>query len=275
MKGRNLWILFTGISSVFSWNLFGLKHDPWIRPLFEMEAGVRYGYSYFPNVANGINPISYSSYVNEVQFEYGASVTPSLFIQTEIEFDETKKLDFNLLSVAPYVGYQMMNDLTGDVVALLIGGYFRYVPYERLSDVATPYSGEFNFNIFFSIGKEFDRNELPAAKVYAMLDGGIATRGAPFLNVDVQGEVYFYQRNKIKMGVEGFYGFGKYDFIDIGNFSGYGEINHRSLDIKIGYQYDFFVWGSASILYKRRVLALCYPEDLDAVEIKYNVGFSF
>lgn len=271
MKGLKYAIICLGMMQ----NIYGLKHDPYIPPPFSFEASAGYEFSYFSDVADAYNPSKYSSHVNDVVLELGMSVTPSWFVQVEVEFDETRKVDFDLLSVAPYVGYQIWNDLEGDYVALLVGGYFRYVPSGRLIDVATPYSAEWNFNLFFSLGKEYDVLGQPKAMVYAFVDAGIANRGKPYMNVDVMGDVYFYGRNIIRAGIDGFYGFGSKSLVNVNDFNGYGNINHSSLNVKIGYAYDFLVWGTFQALYKRRVLAVSYPEYLDAIEIKYDIGFSF
>ena len=266
------------LTSLISWTLLplaALKNDPWIPPPFEFITNTKYNFSYFSNVANAINPENYSSYVNNLTFELSLSPTPELFIETELEFDGSRKVDFNLLSVAPAIKYQLLNDLTGDQVALLMGTYFRYVPQNRLTDVATPYSGEFNFDFFVSVGKEMSKNEKLIGNAYAMLDVGIATVGAPWILADIMGEAIYKERNRFKIGIDGFFGFGDQTTVNIDDFNGYAKIYHQSLDIKVGYGYRFPVWGELSFLYKRRVAATAYPEYYDFFGVEYQVGFSF
>jgi hypothetical protein len=255
--------------------LMALKNDPWIPPPFEFSADAKYNFSYFSSVANAVNPENYSSYVNNLNLELNLSVSPEIFVETEVEFDNSKKVDFNLLSVAPAVKYQFLNDLTGDMVALVVGAYFRYVPENRLIDVATPYSGEFNFDFLISVGKEFDRNEKPLGNLYAMLDFGIATIGAPWILADITGEAIFKQKHFFKMGIDGFFGFGSQSTVNIDDFYGYAKIYHQSLDIKLGYTYKLDVWGDLSLVYKGRVLATAYPDAYNLFGVEYKISFSF
>ncbi len=255
--------------------LWGLKNDPWIPPPFEFHSDVRYSYSYFPSVANAINPTNYSSFVNDLAFEINGSATPELFFELELEFDNSSKVSFDLLSVAPVVKYQIMNDLIGDPIAIIVGTYFRYVPENRLVDVATEYSGSYNFDFLVSIGKELEYSETILASTFAMFDVGIATVGMPWILADIVGKVLLYKHHELNMGVDGFFGFGLQDEVNIDNFNGYGNINHNSMDIKMGYGYKFSVWGELSFLYKRRVVAISAPSDTNFFGLQYDLSFSF
>ena len=263
------------ILTLFFLPLFALKNDPWIPPPYEFIAKGEYVFQYFPSVADAINPVNYDSYVNQLRMDLGASATSSLFFEAEVEFDNSSKVSFNLLSVAPAIKYQMLNDLTGDAMALLIGMYFRYVPENRLIDVATPYSGSYNFDFLASVGKEFDKEGKPVGRAYAMVDVGVATVGYPWFLADIVGEAIIKERNIIKMGVDGFFGLGTQNFVDVDNFNGYANLKHRSLNVKAGYGYKFPVWGELSAIYKRRVVAAAYPQNLNYVGIEYMLGFSF
>jgi|GEM_PF-3830291 len=255
--------------------LFALSNDPWIPPPYEFETKVEYAFSYFPSVANAINPPNYSSYVNFLAFEINGSLTPEFFFECELEFDNSKKVDFNLLSVAPAIKYQLMNDLVGDPIALLIGTYFRYVPKNRLVDVATEYSGSYNFDFLLSIGKEYEPSENLLGKIFAMFDVGIATVGMPWILADIVGQAVVYKHHILTAGVDGFFGFGSQTVVDIDNFNGYGDIDHNSMDIKLGYGYKFSVWGDLCFLYKRRVVAIAAPSNTDSYVLAYNLNFSF
>lgn len=271
MKGliyKSLFLLITA-------PLCAIKSDPWIPPPYEFNAEVGYSFAYFPKVNNAVNPTSYNSFVNTLNLGINGSFTPKLFCELDFEFDSTRKVDFNLESIAPCVKYQILNDLTGDSIALLVGTYFRYVPKNRLQDVATPYAGEFNFDILLSIGKEFDSDGKMKGNTYAMADVGIATVGMPWLLIDVMGEAVFYEHNFLRAGMDGYFGFGKESTVNINDFNGYGNINHNSLNIKLGYAYKFSVWGELAFMYKRRVAALAFPADLDSFALSYNLSFSF
>ncbi len=271
MKGR----IFTVIVCILNLPIWALKNDPWIPPPYEFQSSALYAFSYFPYVDSAINPTDYSSYINQMVLEIGASATTDLFFELEVEFDDTRRLSFNLESVSPSIKYQLMNDLTGDMVALTFGGYFRYVPYDRLSDVATPYSGEYNFDLTGSIGKEFNQYEKITGSFYALLDVGLATVGKPWILGDIMGQCCFLKKNFFAMGAEGYFGFGDQTVVNIDSFNGYGNISHNSLDVKASYKYKFDVWGEISLMYKSRVFAYRYPADLNYIGIKYELMFSF
>ncbi|MCH9621059.1 MAG: hypothetical protein S4CHLAM20_04730 [Chlamydiia bacterium] len=271
MKGLKFYFLL----AVAITPLWGIKHDPWIPPPYEMQAGVKYEYTYFPSVENGFNPSNYDSYVNQLILELSGSVNTDIFLELDVEFDNSRKVDFNFESVAAAIKYPLLNDLEGDPVALLIGAYFRYVPDNRLIDVATPYASNYNFDFLFSVGKEFDKDAKPAGKTYAYFDVGIAEKGYPWIIGDVVGEAYFLERNVFLIGVDGYFGLGGELPVDINNFNGYATIRHQSLEVKVAYQYNFEVWGCIKAMYKRRVFAQSYPQEADLVSIAYHLNFSF
>lgn len=256
-------------------SLWAIRSDPWIPPPYEMNAKANYAYSYFPLVSNAVNPTTYHSFFNELLVGLEGSLSANWFCELDLEFNNSRKVDFNLLSVAPCVKYQMLNDLAGDPIALLVGTYFRYVPYNRLVDVAMSYNGEYNFDFLFSVGKEFDKKDKLAGKLYALFDVGVATKGMPWILGDVVGEAIFLEQHFFVMGTDGYFGFGEQNTVNVDDFSGYANINHNSLEIKAGYKYKFKVWGEAGFLYKRRVIAVAYPAERDYFGVSYNLDFSF
>lgn len=271
MKGQ----IVTSVFLLMAAPLCAIKSDPWIPPLYEFNAEAGYAFSYFPSVNGAVNPDSYESFVNTLDLGINGAFTTNIFCEIDLEFDSSKKVGFNLLSLAPCVKYQLLNDLTGDGVALLVGTYFRYVPGNRLVDVATPYAGSYNFDFLMSVGKEFDANEKMVGRTYALFDVGIATVGAPWIFVDVMGEAVFLQHNLLRIGIDGYYGFGNENSVDISEFYGWGKIDHNSMNVKVGYSYKFSVWGEIALLYQRRVVAVNYPSNLDFYGLSYNLSFSF
>ncbi|MCH9811270.1 hypothetical protein K0U07_00735 [bacterium] len=256
-------------------SLHAIKSDPWIPPLFELNAGASYSFSWFPDVDNAVNPSSYHSHINQLNFNVNGSFTPQLFVELDLNFNETRKVNFGFESIAPCIKYQLFNDLTGDPVAFLIGASFRYVLDDRVRDVAVPYGGAYNFDFLMSIGKEFDKNGNIEGRVFGLFDIGVAAQGMPWIYVDIAGEAVFYENNWLIVGVDGYYGFGTTTQVNINKHYGWGSIQHNSMDVKLGYTYKFDVWGELAFEYKRRVVAVSYPEELNLFGVSYNVSFSF
>ena len=256
-------------------SLCAIRSDPWIPPPFELNGGTSYSFSWFPNVDNAEDPSSYHSHVNQLNFNFNGSFTTQLFAEIDLNFNQTRELNFGFESVAPCIKYQLFNDLTGDPVAFLIGTSFRFVSDDNVRDVATPYGGAYNFDFLMSIGKEFDKNGQMEGRVFGLLDLGVATQGMPWLFVDVMGEAVFYDNNWLAVGVDGYYGFGTTTEVNIRKHYGWASIQHNSMDIKLGYAYKFEVWGELAFQYRRRVVAVSYPEDLNFFSLSYNLSFSF
>lgn len=256
-------------------SLFGIHREPWILPPYEFEATVEYEYNYTPRVNNAVNPDRYSTYENELFLELSGSLSSRWYLQVDVLFDGSRQESFGFDSVAPCVIYQFLNDLAGDPLAFSGGTYFRYVPRSQLSDITTPYAGEYNFDFMFSVGKEFDRDKEPVGRFWGNFDVGIANQGAPYIIVDIVAEAFIYEKNILKLGTDGYFGFGSENVVNVNNFDGYGKLAHRSMNVKVGYEYDFPVWGSLSIQYSRNVYAVTYLSDTSEVLITYSLNFSF
>lgn len=255
--------------------LFAIKSDPWIPPPFQFNADIGYSFSWFPFVNDGFNPTNYHSHINQVDIDVSGSFTPRLFAELHINLNETRKVNFGFESIAPCIKYQLLNDLTGDTMALLVGTYFRFVADDNVRDVATPYGGAYNFDFLLSAGKEYDTNGELKGRAYGLFDVGVALQGMPWVIADFMGEAIFLTHNYLRVGVEGYFGFGDKTKVNVDDFYGWASVQHNSLDVKMGYAYVFDVWGELAFLYKRRVVAVAYPEFLNYFSLSYEVSFSF
>ncbi len=254
--------------------LFSFEIRPWYPTIYQFEFRPSLTIQRYPEVNNAINPKDYSSTDQILTLNLGIPFTPSWDIQVETEFDHTHKKSFGLLSGGLQLRYQFLDDIAGDPFSLTCGASYRGVPYNRLEDVSTPYHFVSNFEIHSAIGKELARRSTWIFRSFAFLGVGIANKGLPWLRPLLSIETNINDRHQIELFAEGYFGLGDQNTVNIRRFSGYQDIDHRSVDGAIVYRRIFAIWGSLEFQYLRRFYSHSYPERLNAFTIVYRLPFS-
>ncbi|GAB4191352.1 MAG: hypothetical protein Tsb0015_13150 [Simkaniaceae bacterium] len=256
----------------FSLSAFEIK--PWYPTIYQFEFRPSFTVQHYPQVDNAVNPKNYSSTDEILTLNLGIPFTPNWDIQIETELDNTKKRSFGLLSGGLQLRYQLLDDISGDPFSLTVGMSYRGVPYNRLEDVSTPYHFVSNFEVHSAIGKELARRSTWIFRTFAFLGAGIANKGSPWLRPLVSFETNIQDRHQIELFAEGYFGFGDQSKVNIRRFSGYQNIEHRSIDGAIVYRRIFAIWGSLEFQFLRRLYAHSYPERLNAFTVTYRLPFS-
>lgn len=253
-------------------NAFEIR--PWYPTIYEFEFRPSFTIQHYPTVDNGINPRHYSSTDEILSLNLGIPFTPNWDIQVETEFSNTRKFSFGFLSGGVQLRYLLLDDIVGDPVSLTIGGSYRGVPHRRIEDVSTPYHFISNFEFHSAVGKELARGRTWIFRTFAFLGVGIANKGSPWLRPLLSFETNIKDRHQLQLYAEGYFGFGDQTFVNVRRFSGYQNIEHRSVDAAFVYRYLFDFWGCLEFQYLRRVYAHSYPDRLNAFTVTYRLPFS-
>lgn len=158
-----------------------LEKEPWLYPPFEFHTGVDFDLSYYSNVNNGFNPLGYHSTNYDVKAHLIAPVSPVWDVELELELEQTRKYGFGFESVALQSRYQFLDDIQGDFVSLTGLFNIRVVPKQRLHDVTTPYHNLGNFELGFSVGKEFTKQFNWFLRTFLNGAIGQANKGYPWI----------------------------------------------------------------------------------------------
>lgn len=256
--------------------LSAFEAKPWFDELLEFRLDSAYTYSVYSHVQGAHPPLQHTSNDQLLRFDLAVSPLEFLQAQAEIEFADTPRFAWGMRSTGAQLRRQFFDDITGDPFSLTSGLSVRYVPTRALSDVSTPYHAPWDFALTTSIGKEWS-NGGPyfSFRTFGQIVIGMGNRGSPWLDF-----LAFFQTNhndahRLNVIAASSIGLGGQRTIDIDHFGGYARIQHRNIDLGVGYHYHFNVWGELGIDYTYRVYAHLFPERVNFLTASYSLPFSF
>ncbi len=259
------------------WPLFAstLEVQPWFGDCLEFHFLGSYAYSFFNKVQSGIPQLTstFQSHVGYMGLDF--SPTPEWSIDTDLQVAGTTKEDFNFRSVALQARYLWLDDIIGDRVSFATGASARFTNTASLRDVSCPYHANGDFELNFSIGKEFDASDCWAWRLWGFGCVGHGTKGSPWVRAIAAIETNYDDQHKFGLFAEGSNGYGGHRRVFIDDFDGYGKIRQKSIDIGGRYGYRLGVWGTLRFEYLRRVLAKSCPQQVNSFVFSYLLPFSF
>jgi len=253
--------------------VLGLAFDvkPWFRRPFEFEGDAAFILSHYPSIQNATS--HYSSTDQLLRFDLGVAPTPSWDFQIETECERTRKNAWSYLSFGMQARRLWFDDILGDTVSLTTNFSFRAVAARFLRDPSCLYHGNINFEGGVALGKEYAPWESWTNRFYLYALLGIGNKGAPYFSGLFSLERNFCDRHQFEGKLSTLIGFGDHDSVHPRHFHGYASIQHRSLDLTVGYHYLFDIWGKINCLLTYRLYAHCCPEHFWSLEFSYCFPF--
>lgn len=248
---------------------------PWLYSPYQLVSTASYKFQYFSTVDDGFNPVHYDSVNNFVYLELLGTLSPTWDAQIALDLDATRRVPFGVLDVAAQYRQTLWNEFLGDMLSCDVYGMVRYVPHDRLEDVATPFHAAWNIEVGTSAGREFSQLYHWNWRTYALFAIGMANRGYPWIRADYHVEGKFLEQDALSFHAEGYFGTGNQTFINVSDFNGYASVRHRSIDLGLQFTHYFVAWGHFDIRYMIRVYAKSYPAGMSSVQFRYRLPFSF
>jgi hypothetical protein len=252
-----------------------LDTKPWLNDVYEFEFQSAFTYSHYRKVQGASVQLKHPSNDKDILLDLGFVPSQSVDMQAEMEFAQTPRENWGTRSGALQVRYQWLDDIAGDPVSFVTGLTIRGVTGRSLRDVSTPYASNANFELTFSMGKEWSDGEFWTMRTYGMAAIGMANRSYPWTR-----ELFVWQRNwanrhRLTLFAEGDFGFGGKQHVDVRHFHGWGKVQHQSIDLGVGYGYHTQLWGTFTASYAYRVFAHNFPERVSFLMMAYTIPFSF
>ncbi|MBX7066014.1 MAG: hypothetical protein K1X28_02170 [Parachlamydiales bacterium] len=251
-----------------------LEMQPWFGDCLEFHFLGSYAYSYFDRVDRGVPQLRETFKSNVIDFDLDFSPTPEWSVDTELQIADTTKQNFNFRSLAAQARYLWLDDIIGDRVSLATGASIRFTNTDSLRDVSCPSHANFDFELNFAFGKEFDISECWAWRFWGYGAVGQANRGSPWVRGILALEANYDDRHKFGVLADGANGYGRHTTVFIDDFDGYAKIRYKAIDVGVRYGYRLGVYGTLRFSYMRRVLAKSYPEQVNAFIFSYLLPFS-
>lgn len=254
---------------------YGLKNEPWLGNVYELELLTNYSLSFFTSVDNAIVPLQKTSWDHllyaDLSFPYSASGS----IDADVRFQATPRQDFGIQSIALQARHLFYDDISGDPVSFVASFNARYTFDKSLKDISCPYHGDVDFEINASLGKEFNQGIHWHYRLWTLAGLGIANEGSPWIYGLVAAEFNQNDHYIFSLFLSGEEGFGKNHWVDIHHFKGYGKIDYGNIELTLRYGIRFHQWGTLRFDYIRRLLARSCPRNVNTFAITYVFPFSF
>lgn len=252
-----------------------LEMQPWFCDVYEFHFVGSYAYSRFNTVQGAIPQLREPFNANVLYFGLEFCPTPEWSIDTDLQFADTSAMPFNFRTFALQGRYLWFDDIIGDPVSFSTGVSSRVTSTRALHDVSCPSHANLDFELNFSLGKEFDTNESWRWRLWGFGAVGHGNRGSPWVRGLVMGETNIHDMHRFALYAIGSNGYGRHSHLDPYHFFGYAKIRQKSIDLGIRYGIRTGVWGSLRFEYMRRVLAKACPQNVNTVIVSYLLPFSF
>ncbi|MBX9744426.1 MAG: hypothetical protein K2X08_04365 [Chlamydiales bacterium] len=252
-----------------------LELQPWFGDVYEFHFLGTYAYSFFDRVQNGIPQLTSTFHSNVASFGLDFSLSPEWSVDADLQFADTTQEPANFRSTALQGRYLWLDDIVGDAVSLATGINARFTNTASLHDISCMYHSNFDVELNFSLGKEFDAAETWRFRTWAFGAVGQGIYGSPWVRGIAAVECNFDDQHKFALYAEGMNGYGRHTHVLIDHFDGYAKIRQKSIDLAFRYGYRIGVWGTLRVEYARRLLAKSCPQVVNTFAFSYLLPFSF
>lgn len=253
----------------------GLEVQPWFGDVYEFHFLGSYAYSRFHSVQGAVPQLTRPFNANWIYTGLEFCPASEWSVDGDLQFADTTKTSFNFRSGALQLRYLWLDDIVGNAVTLATGGNFRITSDESLHDVSCPSHSNVDFEINFSLGKEFDPSESWRWRLWCFGALGQANVGSPWVRAIAAIETNIEERHKWAIYGLGSNGYGRHTHPDPEHFNGYAKIRQKSIDLGIRYGYRMGVWGTLRLEYQRRLLAKACPQNTNTFILSLLIPFSF
>lgn len=264
-----IWLLTLPIWAI------SLEVQPWFGDVYEFHFLGAYSYSWFNQVQNSRPPYNNLFQAHELYFGLDFSPSPVWSIDGDIQFADTTAQSFNFRSIALQTRYLWMDDIVGDPVSFATGANVRATASHALKDVSNYSFANGDFEVNFSMGKEFDANDSWRWRLWSFGGVGHGNRGSPWVRAILALETNINDQHKCALYAQGLNGYGRHTHVDVNDFFGYAKVRIKTIDLGIRYGCTLSVWGTLRVEYVRRVLAKSAPKNVNTFIISYLLPFCF
>jgi hypothetical protein len=273
MKKKS-WIVFC-LCFISSLSVEAIEAQPWFGDVYQFHFLGSYAYSRFSSFQNATPSLEKPFQSNLFYLGLDFSPSPVWSIDADMQLADTTAMSFNFRSLALQSRYLWQDDIIGDPVSFATGVSGRVTSSNSLRDISCPSHSNIDFELNFSIGKEFEASNSWLFRTWFFGALGHANRGSPWVRAIASIETNIDDQHKWALYAEAINGYGRHVHVDIDHFYGYAKIREKAIDLGIRYGYRFDVWGTLRIEYVRRVLAKSAPQRVNTFIVSYLLPFSF
>lgn len=170
--------------------------------------------------------------------------------------------------------YRILDDVADDdPITLTTGVTVTQAFRNSVHDISSFHHGIIEGEWHIAAGIETPYHEFWKTHTWAVFGVGTADVGSPWLRGDLIWEYNWCDEHQLRLFAHSLWGLGGNN-LPRHHFSGYGPINHQSVDLGVRYLHVFENYATLSVEYARRVYAHNFPEAANLVLLSLMYPFS-
>lgn len=252
-----------------------VEMQPWFCDVYEFHFLGSYAYSRFRTVEGARPQWTGPFNANVVYLGLECCPSPEWSIDGDLQVAATSQMPFNFRSGALQARYLWFDDIVGDPVSFSTGLSVKATSSQALRDVSCFSHANVDFELNFSLGKEFDANESWRWRLWGFGAVGHGNRGSPWVRALVMAETNINDVHRWALFAQGSNSYGRHGHFDPYHFYGYAKIRQKGIDLGVRYGARLSVYGTIRFEYQRRVLAKAFPQNVNTFLFSYLLPFSF
>lgn len=254
---------------------YATEYQPWFGKNLLIEFRTAYTYRYYPHLDIDGSEFSYHS--NDNFLDIGASISPlpEWSVEAEIIGAEDRQRSAGLDNVRLTIRYLLMDDVAAlNPISLAVGVTASRATRIALNDLSSFHHGRSEYEFHVAAGKEFPCCGFWNYRIWGLFGYGVTAHGDPWMHSIVDIEKNYWDCHQIGLFSHGLFGTGHHE-LDPFFFTGYGPIQHRSVDIGARYAFLWNCVGTLTLEYSYRVWARNFPAQAQTFLVKVMIPFGF
>ena len=251
------------------------EYAPWLGNVYEFEAKGIYEYAHSNKLDTAHGDKSHTLHSNLLKAGLLFTPHPEWDLELEAGFAETTKHSMNYDATKLAVRHSWLNDLTGDPISLTTGVTLGLQQEKFLRDLSLIRHGPFEALFHASAGKEFGYSDAQYYRAWVMGAVGVANQSSAWTKCEAHLDWIVSETHFVDLFLKAEKGHGNKRLLLHKHFHGYSHIAYRFADIGLRYEYCINSVGSLYVEAKKRLHARFCPEGLYALEVGFDIPFSF
>jgi hypothetical protein len=210
---------------------FATQYSPWFPPLWEFQSRTSYLFEHASRIESPEGSFPFSINDSSLHQSLELTVWPYWSVEGELYLTHSYNVSFGYEASFITLRYLLFDELSGDCFNLNAGLSCSYVGRRFLHNFNYPYHGNFNAELFASIGKEWPLCKTGFSRLWGMCAIGQANRGVPWMHGLMAWHVEPTERWGFGVWIDWLIGFGSKDITPEEPFPGYALIGHRNIDV--------------------------------------------
>lgn len=245
---------------------------PWYPRYLEFQSRFTYLHQQYREIDTKVGCIRRGAnndfYTGSLQLAYDAYCG-----ELEATFSGTRRHHLGPDNIKGTLRYQILDDVVGDPVSLVVGLSLSQVFSLALKDVSVFHHGLFEGEINLALGQECATWTSWLSRWWGVAALGVGDHGSPWVRGELAWEKNWWDKHRLRIFTDLLFGLGGQRLRLFVPFKGYGPIHHQSIDFGILYRYTLPCDGALSLGYSRRLFAKNCPKEVNFYWVQFLYSF--